>query len=139
VEFAVHIIVTAIALLLISRLLRGFEIDNWFTAIVTALILGLLHAFMAPLAEQMGRFVGSIVAAMSLAYPAKIATLILAMLVVNALILKLAAAIGPGFRISDFKTAVLGALLLVLLNGLIGEAMEFARAYLTNSSHGPVN
>ena len=138
-DFIIHIIVTAIALLLISKLLRGFEIDNWFTALVTALILGLLHAFMAPFAEQMGRFVGGIVAAMTLAYPAKIAVLILSMLVVNALVLKLVAAIGPGFRISDFKTALLGALLLVLFNGLIGEAVGFAKAYLSNLSHIPPN
>jgi len=138
-EFIIHIVVTAIALLLISKLLRGFEVDNLFTALVTALILGLLHAFMAPLAEQIGRMVGGIVAAMALAYPAKIAVLILSMLVVNALVLKLVAAIGPGFRISDFKTAVLGALLLVVFNGLIGEAVGFAKVYLSNLSHVPPN
>jgi putative membrane protein len=133
-EFIIHVVVTAIALLVISKLLRGFEVDNLFTALVTALILGLLHAFMAPFAEQLGRIVGGIVAQMALAYPAKIAVLILSMLIVNALVLKLAAAIGPGFRISDFKTAILAALLLVLFNGLIGEAVGFAKVYLSNLS-----
>lgn len=136
-EYVIHVVVTAIALLLISKLLRGFEVDNWLTALVTALILGLLHAFMAPLAEQMGRMVGGIVAAISLAYPAQIVVLILCMLVVNALVLKLVAAIGPGFRISDFKTALLGALLLVLFNGLIGEAVGFVKMYLSNLGHVP--
>lgn len=131
-EFIIHIIVTAISLMLISKLLRGLEIDSLITALVTALILGLLHALVAPIAEQMGHLVGRIVAAMVVAYPAKIALLFVAMLVVNALVLKLASAIGPGFRISDFKTAVLGALLLVVLNSVIGEAMEFAAAYLSN-------
>lgn len=134
-EFIIHIVVTAIALLLISKLLRGFEVDNWWTALLTALILGLVHAFMAPLAEQIGRMVGGIVGAMALSYPAKIAVLIFSMLVVNALVLKLVAAIGPGFRVSDFKTAVLGALLLVVFNGLIGEAVGFAKVYLSDLSH----
>jgi putative membrane protein len=131
-DFITHVVITAIALVLISKLLRGFEVDNLFTASFIALILGLLHAVMVPIAEQMGQLIGRIIAAMVLAYPAKIALLFFAMLIVNALVLKLAAAIGPGFRISDFKTAVLGALLLVLLNGLIGEAMEFTAAYLSN-------
>jgi putative membrane protein len=131
-SFIIHGVVTAIALLLISKLLRGFEVDNWFTALVAALILGLIHAFMAPLAEHAGRFVGGIVAATALAYPVKIVVLFLSMLVINALVLKLVAAIGPGFRISDFTTAMLGALLLVLLNGLIGEAVGLVTAYLTN-------
>jgi len=138
-EFIIHVVVTAIALLVISKLLRGFEVDNLFTALVTALILGLLHAFMAPLAEQIGQIVGGIVATMALAYPAKIAVLILSMLLVNALVLKLVAAIGPGFRISDFKTAMLGALLLVVFNGLVGEAVGFAKAYLSNLSQMPAN
>ncbi len=81
--------------------------------------------------------VGGIVGAMALSYPAKIAVLILSMLVVNALVLKLAAAIGPGFRISDFKTAMLAALLLVAINGLIGEAVGFANVYLSSPSHVP--
>ena len=138
-DFILHIIVTAIALLLISKLLRGFEIDNWFTALVTAVILGLLHPLIAPLAEHIGRFVGGIVAAMALAYPIKVVVLIFCMFVVNALLLKLVAAIGPGFRISDFKTAMLGALLLVLINGLIGEAVGFAKAYLSNLNDIPPN
>jgi putative membrane protein len=137
VDFIIHIVVTAIALLLISKLLRGFEINNWFTALVTALILGLLHPLIAPFAEHIGRFVGGIVAATALAYPIKVAVLILCMFVLNALVLKLVAAIGPGFRISDFKTALLGALLLVLFNGLIGEAVGFAREYLSTLSNGP--
>jgi putative membrane protein len=137
VEFVIHLIVTAIALVLISKLLRGFEIDSLFAALVTAIILGLLHALMAPLAQHLGRIVGGMIAAMALAYPAQIVLLFLFMFVVNALVLKLAAAIGPGFRISDFKTALVGALLLVLFNGLIGEAVKFGTAWLGNLSHGP--
>ncbi len=124
-NFIVQIVVTAVALLLISKVLRGFVISNWLTALATALILGLIHALMAPLAEQLGRMVGGIVAGMAVAYPVKIFLLILSMLIVNALVLKLAAAIGPGFKISDFKTALLGVLLLVLFNAIVGEAVGF--------------
>lgn len=127
VSYLIHIIITAVALLLISKVLRGFEIDSFFTALVTALILGLLHALLAPFAGQLGQWVGRIIAATAVAYPVKMIMLFTVMLAVNAVVLKFAAAIGPGFRISDFKTAVLGGLILVILNALIGEAVDFLR------------
>jgi putative membrane protein len=135
VQIVIHVVVTAVVLLLIGRLLRGFEVDSFFTALVTAVILGLISTFMAPLAEQIGRLIGRLLATTGLAYPLKLAVLFMSTLAINALVLKLAAAIGPGFRISDFKTAILAALLLVVSNGLIGEAVSFANAYLSNLSH----
>lgn len=129
--YLIHIVVTAVALLLISKVLRGFEIDSFFTAVVTAVILGLLHALLAPFAGQFGQWVGRIIAATAVAYPVKMMMLFTVMLAVNAVVLKLAAAVGPGFRISDYKTAVLGALILVLLNGVLGEVVN-----LVNSQFG---
>jgi putative membrane protein len=132
--YIIHIVVTAVALLLISKVLRGFEVDSFFTALLTAVILGLLHALLAPFAGQLGQWVGRIIAVTAVAYPVKIIMLFTVMLAVNALVLKFAAAIGPGFRISDFKTAVLGGLILVLLNGLIGEAVDFANSHISGIS-----
>jgi putative membrane protein len=132
VPYLIHIIVTAVALLLISKLLRGFEVDGFFTALVTAVILGVLHALLAPFAGQLGQWVGRIIAATAAAYPVKMIMLFTVMLAVNAVVLKFAAAIGPGFRISDYKTAVLAGLLLVLVNSLSGEVLEFAHAFLSN-------
>lgn len=135
--YLIHITVTAIALLLISKLLRGFEVDGFFTALVTAVILGVLHALLAPFAEQLGQWVGRIIAATAAAYPVKMIMLFTVMLAVNAVVLKFAAAIGPGFRISDYKTALLAGLLLVLVNSLSGEVLEFAHAFLGNLRHVP--
>jgi len=139
VQIIIHVVVTAVVLLLIGKLLRGFEVDNFFTALVTAVILGLIYAFMTPLADQIGRIIGRLLATTGLAYPLKLAVLFVSTLAINALVLKLAAAIGPGFRISDFKTALLAALLLVVINALIGEAVSFASVYLSNLSHVPPN
>ena len=134
--YLIHIIVTAIAMLLISKLLRRFEVDSFFTALVTAVILGVLHALLAPFAGQLGQWVGRIIAATAAAYPVKMIMLFTVMLAVN-IVLKFAAAIGPGFRISDFKTAVLAGLLLVLFNSLSGDVIEFAQAFLNNLRHVP--
>ena len=133
-DIVVHIITTAIGLLVVSRVLRGFEVDNMYAALLTALLLGVAHALMAPIAGITGRMVAEFLVTTQLAYPIKIAAIILFMLVINALVLKLVAAFAPGFRIASFTYALLAALLLVLLNALIGEAIGFAQAYL---SHAP--
>lgn len=138
-QIIIHVVVTAITLLLISKLLRGFEVRNVFTALITAAILGLVYALISPLADQIGQFIGRFLATAGLSYPMKLAVLFVSTLTINALVLKLVAAIGPGFRISDFKTAMLAALLLVVFNVLIGEAVSFANVYLSNLSLVPPN
>ena len=138
-QIIIHNVVTAITLLLISKLLRGFEVRNAFTALITAVILGLVYALISPFADQIGQFIGRFLATTGLAYPMKLVVLFTSTLAINAVVLKLVAAIGPGFRISDFKTAILGALLLVVFNVLIGEAVSFASVYLGNLSRASPN
>jgi putative membrane protein len=55
-----------------------------------------------------------------LTFPLTILTLGLFLFVINALMLWLTAALVPGFRITGFGPALLGSLLLTLLNVLIG-------------------
>jgi putative membrane protein len=134
VQIIIHVVVTAVTILLISKLLRGFEVRNVFTALITAVILGLFYALISPLADQIGQIIGRFLATAGLAYPMKLVVLFVSTLAINALVLKLVAAIGPGFRISDFTTAMLGALLLVVFNVLIGEAVNFTLLHLTMPS-----
>jgi putative membrane protein len=131
-EFVVHIVTSAIVLLLVSRLLAGFQISNWFTALLTALILAVVHAMMTPLAAYLGRSFGEMLAQTALAYPLKIVMIVAMTLVINALVLKLVAAFGPGFYIDNFSTAIVAAVLMVLFNVLIGEAAEFLQSYLSS-------
>ena len=138
-DFVVHVIVTSISLLIIARLLAGVEVDNLFTAFIAALIIGLIYALMAPLAEKAGRVVGELVAQTQIAYPLKMVVLALSMMAVGAVVLLVAAKLGPGFRISGFVTAMLAALLLVVLNALIGEVIDFAQAQFGNAEVPPPN
>ena len=128
-EFVIHIVTTTVILLVVSRLLAGFEISSLFTALLTAVILAVLHALLAPLAASLGRALGEMLSQSTLAYPLKIVLIIVVMLVVNAVILKVAAAFGPGFRIDNFGTAIVAAALMVVCNLLIGEAFEFLQSY----------
>ena len=111
-----------------------------FAALLTAFLLGVIHVFVAPFAGGIGRAVAEFLATTQLVYPIKIAAIILFMLVINALVLKLVAAFAPGFRIASFTYALVAALLLVLLNALIGEAVDFAQEHLSQEagSHASV-
>lgn len=105
-DFFAHLIVSAALLLLVANAVRGMEIRGALPAILAALALGLVNAVVRPLA-------------IVLTLPLTVVTFGLFLLVVNGVMLKLAAAVVPGFRIHGFMPAVWGGLLLTLLNLLI--------------------
>ena len=104
--FLVTILVTAVSLLILSRISIGLEIENFGTALVAALILGLLNATLRPI-------LGFV------AFPITILTLGLFAIVLNAVILYITAALVKGFEIRNFLAAIISAVLLGILNGLI--------------------
>lgn len=123
-QFLIHVVITAVLLLIISKMVRGFEVDNLFTALLAGAILGFLFPLMAPLAEYLGNLVGGWLANAALPPIASTLILLFVMFAINALVLKVAAAIGPGFRIYGFWTAYVGAILLVILNWLTALAIS---------------
>lgn len=126
--FAIHIAITAVLLLIVAKLLRDVEVDNIFTALVAGLILGVLHNVLARPAEHLGHWTGEFLAGAQLSVPMEFVVANLIMLSINAVILKLAAAFGPGFRISGFGTAMLAALLMLVFNRLVEVGIDFFQA-----------
>lgn len=102
-EFALHLTLSAALLLIVANLVRGVEIDGWGSAIIGALVLGLVNAFVRPLMVL-------------LTLPLTVVTFGLFLLVVNALMLRLVAALVPGIRVQSFGPALWGSLVLSLLN-----------------------
>lgn len=101
-----HWIVSAIAIGIAAYLIPGATVTP-VGALVLAVVLGLINAFIRP-----------IISALTL--PVNIFTLGLFSLVVNALLIILAAAIVPGFDISGFWTAFFFSIVLSLVNALFG-------------------
>lgn len=101
--FLAHLLVTAALLLLVASTVRGVQVAGWGPAILGALVLGLVNAFVRPLMVL-------------LTLPLTVLTFGLFLLVVNALMLWLVAALVPGIRVHGFGAALLGSLLLTLLN-----------------------
>ena len=46
--FVIQIVITSLILLLMAKIVKGVEIDNWGSALFAAVVLGLVHAFVKP-------------------------------------------------------------------------------------------
>jgi putative membrane protein len=101
--FLAHLILTAAALLLVAKVVSGVDVEGFGSAVLGALVLGFVNAIVRPVM-------------VFLTLPLTIVTLGLFLLVVNALMLWLMAALVPGIRVRGFGPALLGSLLLTVLN-----------------------
>lgn len=100
-------ILSAFMFLAIARLPIGVQIDGFGTALLSALVFGLLNAFVKPVLQFF-------------ALPFTIVTFGLFLFVVNAIVFALAAAIVPGFRLRNgFVSALWGSLALSVMNWAI--------------------
>jgi len=91
-------ILNALALLAVPYVLPSVQVASFATALVAALVLGLINAVLRPL------FI-------LLTLPVTVLTLGLFILVINGLMFWLAGALISGFHVGGFWPAVLGALL----------------------------
>jgi putative membrane protein len=105
--FIAHLLVTAVLLFLLGRLVDGIHVRDGRAALIGALVLGLANAVVRPLLVL-------------LTLPVTVITLGLFLLVVNALMLALAAALVDGFEVDGFGAALWGSLVLWVMNLLVG-------------------
>jgi len=106
-SFLLQWLVSGLAIIITAYLLPGVRVAGFFAALVTALILGLINAFIRPVL-------------ILLTLPLNILTLGLFTLVINALLIMLAAAIVPGFTVQGFWWALLFGLVLAVVNYALG-------------------
>jgi putative membrane protein len=106
VRLLVHWVLSALAILAVAHYVQGFYVEDFLVALVAAVVIGLVNG-------TLGFFVKIIT------FPLTIFTLGIFVLIVNAVMLKVAAALLPGFRIDGFLPAFWGALLLAILNMII--------------------
>lgn len=104
--FIVRLVLNALALMLVAYLIPGIGLSGFGTAVIAALVLGLVNALIRPLVSL-------------LALPVTILTLGLFSLVINAAMFGLAAWFVPGFSIAGFGPAFWGALLYTVFAWLV--------------------
>jgi len=99
-------LLSAFALLVVSNILPGIKLDGLGSALVAALIIGLLNA-------TVGFFLKVVT------FPLSVLTLGVFLLVINGLMILLASKIVHGFHVAGFWPAFWGAVVLALLGMLI--------------------
>jgi putative membrane protein len=100
-----------VALIVTAKLVPGFEVVNFSAALIAALVIGLLNVTLGALLKL-------------LTLPLAILTLGLFFLVINALILKLASGVVPGFYVQTWGAALIGALVLAILHVLFSLILD---------------
>lgn len=92
-------LISAAALMLIAMYIPGIKVASFYTALIAALIFGLINALIRPIA-------------LLLTLPINFITLGLFTLVINALMFWLASTIVKGFYVTGFWPAFWGALIM---------------------------
>lgn len=102
----IHWLLSAIALIITAEFVPGFEVHSLTTALVAALVIGLLNAT-----------VGLVLKIITI--PISILTFGIFLLVINALMILAASSLVRGFHVTGFLPAFIGAIILALLGMLI--------------------
>jgi putative membrane protein len=105
-KLIVKILLTALAVLVLANILPGVYVENFTSAVIVALVLGLLRVTVKPLL-------------ILFTLPATIVTLGLFLLVINALIILLADYFISGFEVAGFLVALLFSLLLSIFQSFL--------------------
>jgi putative membrane protein len=99
-------LINALALLIVAYIVPSIRIRGFGTALIVAVVLGLINTVLRPLLVV-------------LTLPVTLLTLGLFIFVINALMFWLAAALLKGFEVSGFWSALLGSILYSIISWLL--------------------
>lgn len=115
---------TTAAIVATAYLLDGIQVSGFFSAVFAAAVLGILNAVFRPIA-------------LLLTLPINILSLGLFTFIINALMLKMASGIIPGFGVYGFWTAIFGSLLISVISWLLNSFIsEQGTVASINRQHG---
>ena len=102
-----QLLINALGFFITAKIVSGLMIENWETLGVVAVVWGVLSVVLKPIL-------------ILLTLPVNFLTLGLFTFVINAGLIMLMGAIVPGFMVKNFGTALLAAIVLALLNVVLG-------------------
>lgn len=109
-QLLLALVLNAVALVLTTKIVPGISVDNYTTAILAAIVLGVVNTFVKPALS----FVSA---------PITIVTLGLFTFVINAVVLFIVSAIVPGLMISGWVAAILGAVVLSVVSTVLSSVL----------------
>ena len=96
-------LINAVALIALTSLMSSIQVDSFVTALIAALVLGLINTFIRPLLVL-------------LTLPATVLTLGLFIFVINGLLFWFVGSFVQGFHVAGFWSAILGAILYSIIS-----------------------
>ncbi len=98
--------INMISFFIVSRLLHGFKFSNFWSLVAAGILLGIVNATFKPI------FV-------IISLPIDILTLGLFLFIINGIVIEIVAMLDPGFMVSSFYDAIIGAVLLSIFSIII--------------------
>jgi len=113
VKLLVRWLINAVSLLIVAYFVPGFVVRGFGAALLAAVIIGLVNSTLGFLLKI-------------LTFPLTILTFGLFLIVINAVMLKMAASVTPGFQVQTWTAGFIGAILLTIvstfLHWMIGDS-----------------
>lgn len=107
IRLLLHWVISAVSLLVVAHLLRGFHVANFQSALIAALVIGLVNSTLGFVLKF-------------LSFPFVLLSLGILSLIINALMLMVAAYFVDGFSVTGFVPAFIGSILMSIINFLLG-------------------
>jgi putative membrane protein len=106
-----HWLLSAVSLLIVAHIVPGFQLAGFGSALIASLVIGLVNG-------TLGLFLKIVT------LPITLITFGLFFFVINALMLKMAAGVVPGFHVVGFAPAFLAAIVLAVLNAILRTVLD---------------
>jgi putative membrane protein len=99
-------LINAVSLLIVAYIVPGFELHGFGAALIAAVIFGIVNATLGLVLKI-------------ITFPLTILSFGLFLIVINAIMLKMAASVTPGFIVHTWTAALLGAIVLSLVSAFL--------------------
>jgi putative membrane protein len=111
VRLVTKVLITVLALFLVARYVPGIEVSGFYTALIVAVLLGLINLTLKPIL-------------ILLTLPINLLTLGLFTFVINALLFWFVSTFVDGFTVDGFLPAFFGALVVSIVNWLGAKILD---------------
>ncbi len=102
-KIVMKLAINVFALLVVAYIIPGFKLDSLTSAIVAAVVIGVVNTFIKPILQV-------------IALPISLLTFGIAAFLINVALLWAVSLIVPGFTISSFGTAIIASITLSLVS-----------------------
>jgi putative membrane protein len=106
VGLLLHWVISALSLMIVAYIFPGIQLQGLGAALIAPIVIGLINATIGLILKI-------------ITFPLTILTLGIFWLIINALMLQLAAALVPGFYVAGFLSAFFGAIVLSIVSMIL--------------------